>query len=113
MRRLPGRRMRLLEVIDLADMPGCVGELETDALAMPAGRKPPALVDGNWISPNKDDHHLRHNLYLGYDDLASAAFWCHRKNIGFRRVNFNAGGASCGVPARNSVAEYRTFKCPL
>jgi hypothetical protein len=32
--------MRLLEVIDLADMPGRMGELEADALAMPAGRKP-------------------------------------------------------------------------
>ena len=35
--------MRLLEMIDLADMPGRMGELEADALAMPAGRKPAAL----------------------------------------------------------------------
>lgn len=36
---LPGLRMRLLEVIDLADMLGRVGQLEADALAMPAGRE--------------------------------------------------------------------------
>jgi hypothetical protein len=49
--------MRLLEVIDLADMPGRMGELEADALAMPAGRKPAALVTscgmsawaGSWV----------------------------------------------------------------
>ena len=35
--------MRLLEVIDFPDMPGRVRELEGDAPAMPAGRKPPAL----------------------------------------------------------------------
>ena len=34
MERLPGRRMRLLEVIDLADMLGSVRGLEGDALAM-------------------------------------------------------------------------------
>jgi hypothetical protein len=36
--------MRLLEVIDLADMLGGVRELEADALAVPAGRKAPALI---------------------------------------------------------------------
>ena len=35
--------MRLLEMVDLADMPGRVGELEADALAMAAGRETPAL----------------------------------------------------------------------
>jgi hypothetical protein len=35
--------MRLVEMIDLADMPGRMGELEADALAMPAGRKATAL----------------------------------------------------------------------
>ena len=41
--------MRLLEVIDLADMPGGMGELETDALAMPAGRKAAALDHGDLV----------------------------------------------------------------
>ena len=40
--RLSGRRMRLLEMVDLADMLGRMRELETDALAMPAGREAPA-----------------------------------------------------------------------
>ena len=35
--------MCLLKVVDLTDMLGCMGELERDALAMPARRKPPAL----------------------------------------------------------------------
>ena len=34
--------MRLLEMVDLADMLGRMRELETDALAMPAGREAPA-----------------------------------------------------------------------
>src|SRR5271165_1527106 len=33
------RRMRLLEIVDLADMLRRTGELETDDLAMPAGPK--------------------------------------------------------------------------
>jgi hypothetical protein len=41
--KLRRRRMRLVEMIDLADMPGRMGELEADALAMPAGRKATAL----------------------------------------------------------------------
>jgi hypothetical protein len=36
------RRMRLFEMIDLADMLCSMSELEPDALAMPAGRKAPA-----------------------------------------------------------------------
>ncbi|MBV8737743.1 MAG: hypothetical protein JO007_10890 [Alphaproteobacteria bacterium] len=48
---LPGRRMRLLEVIDFADMLGRMGELEADALAVPAGRKP---------APFDDRHFVRH-----------------------------------------------------
>ena len=35
--------MCLLEMVDLPDMPGRMGELEADAFAMPAGRKPAAL----------------------------------------------------------------------
>jgi|SRR5215831_10309039 len=35
--------MRLRELVDLADMPGGMRELEADALAVPAGRKAPAL----------------------------------------------------------------------
>src|SRR5215472_16079390 len=41
--RLSGRRLRLLELAGLADMPGGMRELEADALAVPAGRKAPAL----------------------------------------------------------------------
>src|SRR5690349_5025711 len=41
--------MRLLEMIDLADMPGGVRELEPDALAMPAGRKAPALDHRHFV----------------------------------------------------------------
>ena len=41
--------MRLLEVIDLADMPGRMGELEADALAMRAGRKPAALDHRDFV----------------------------------------------------------------
>jgi hypothetical protein len=37
--RLSGRRMRLLEMVDLADMLRRMGELEGYSLAMPAGRK--------------------------------------------------------------------------
>ena len=47
MERFPGWRMRLLKVIDFVDMLGRVRELETDALAMPAGRKAPALDHGD------------------------------------------------------------------
>jgi hypothetical protein len=36
--------MRLFEMIDLADMPGGMGELEPDAFAMPAGRKRRPLI---------------------------------------------------------------------
>jgi hypothetical protein len=43
MERLTGRRMRLLEVIDFADMLCRVRELEGDALAMAAGRKAAAF----------------------------------------------------------------------
>jgi hypothetical protein len=35
--------MRLFEMVDLADMLARMGELEADALAMPAGWKAPAL----------------------------------------------------------------------
>jgi hypothetical protein len=35
--------MRLFEMINLSDMLGRMRELEPDALAMPAGRKAPAL----------------------------------------------------------------------
>jgi hypothetical protein len=41
--------MRLLEVIDLADMLGCMRELEADALAMTAGRKAPAFDEGDLV----------------------------------------------------------------
>jgi hypothetical protein len=41
--------MRLLEMVDLADMPGGMGELEADALAMPAGRKAAALDHGYFV----------------------------------------------------------------
>jgi hypothetical protein len=37
--RLSGRGMRLLEMVDLRDMLGRMGELEGYSLAMPAGRK--------------------------------------------------------------------------
>jgi hypothetical protein len=37
--RLSGRRVRLLEVIDLADMLRRMRQLEADALTIPAGRK--------------------------------------------------------------------------
>jgi len=40
---LPRRRTRLVEMIDLADMLGGMSEFEPDALAVPAGRKAPAL----------------------------------------------------------------------
>src|SRR5690349_8769968 len=43
LKRLPGWRMRLLEMVDLANMPSRKRELEADALALPAARKPPAL----------------------------------------------------------------------
>src|SRR5438034_389668 len=41
--------MRLFEMIDLADMPGRMSELEADALAMAAGRKAPALYHGDLV----------------------------------------------------------------
>ena len=41
--------MRLLEVVDLADMLGGMGELEADALAMPACREPPAVNHRNLV----------------------------------------------------------------
>src|ERR1700758_861225 len=44
---LAGRRMRLLEVIDFADMPRGMSQLESDALAMPAGREAPAFDHGD------------------------------------------------------------------
>src|ERR1700751_4353092 len=56
---LPDRRMRLLEMVDLADMLGRMGDLERDALAMPAGRAAPTLdhrhlvrhsrMRGSWV----------------------------------------------------------------
>jgi hypothetical protein len=36
-------------MVDLADMLGCMGELEADALAMPAGWKAPALDYGHLV----------------------------------------------------------------
>jgi hypothetical protein len=47
--RLLSRRMRLLEMVDLADMLGRMGGLEADALAMPAGWKAPALDYGHLV----------------------------------------------------------------
>src|SRR5207248_10239404 len=41
--------MRLFEMIDLADMPGRMSELEADALAMAAGRKASALYHGDLV----------------------------------------------------------------
>jgi hypothetical protein len=46
---LSGRRMRLLEVIDLADMLRRMAELEADAFAMPARRKAPAFDHGYFV----------------------------------------------------------------
>jgi hypothetical protein len=62
--------MRLLEMIDLADMLGCMGKLKADALAMPAGRKAAALyhrdlmrhVGMSRIVGNRLDAGLRHDL---------------------------------------------------
>jgi hypothetical protein len=64
------QRMRLFEMIDLADMSGGMGELEPDTLAMPAGRKAPALdhrhlvrhVHMRGIVGDRVDAGLRHNL---------------------------------------------------
>jgi hypothetical protein len=41
--------MRLLDVVDLANMPGRMAELEADALAMLAARKAPALDEGHFV----------------------------------------------------------------
>jgi hypothetical protein len=41
--------MRLLELIDFADMLGRMRELEGDTLAMPAGWKAPALDHGDLV----------------------------------------------------------------
>jgi hypothetical protein len=57
-------------MINLADMPGGMGELEPDALAMPAGRKAPALdhrhlvrhVGMRGIVGDRVDAGLRHDL---------------------------------------------------
>src|SRR5689334_11825833 len=56
---LSGGRMRLLEVLDFADMLGRMGELEGDALTVPTGRETPAFdrrdlvrhvgVRGSWV----------------------------------------------------------------
>jgi hypothetical protein len=40
---LPDRRTRLLEMVNLADMLGRMGDFERDAFAMPAGREAPTL----------------------------------------------------------------------
>jgi hypothetical protein len=47
--RLPGRRMRLLELVDLADMLRRVREPEADALSVRAGRETPALDRRNLV----------------------------------------------------------------
>jgi hypothetical protein len=68
--RLSGSGMRLLELVDLADVPGGMSKLEADALAMPAGRKTPALdrrylvrhVRMHGIVGNRVDAGLRHDL---------------------------------------------------
>jgi len=57
-------------MINLADMPSGMGELEPDALAMPAGRKAPALdhrhlvrhVGMRGIVGDRVDAGLRHDL---------------------------------------------------
>jgi hypothetical protein len=49
------RRMRLFEMIDLADMLCSMSELEPDPLAMPAGWKAPAL----------DHRHLVRHVGMG------------------------------------------------
>src|SRR2546423_2248317 len=41
--------MRLFEMVDLSDMPGGMGALEADALAMAAGRKAPGLDHRNLV----------------------------------------------------------------
>src|SRR5260370_25546594 len=70
--------MRLLEMVDLADMLRRMGELEADPLAMPAGRKPAALdhrdlvrhVGMRGIMRNRVDAGLR-------DDLSGLEFLRH------------------------------------
>jgi hypothetical protein len=63
--------MRLLdEMVDLADMLRRIGEFEGGALAVAAGRKPPAVDDGNvvrhvgmeWIMGDLVDAGLRDDL---------------------------------------------------
>jgi hypothetical protein len=64
------RRMRLLEVIDFADMLSRMGELEADAFAMPAGRKAPAFDNRHFVRhvgmrgivPDRVDAGLRHDF---------------------------------------------------
>src|SRR5437016_3150648 len=77
-KKLLRRRMRLLEMVDLADMLRCMGELKADALAMSAGRKAPALdhrdlvrhVGMRGIMRNRVDAGLR-------DDLSGLEFLRH------------------------------------
>ena len=81
--RLLRRRMRLLEMVDLADMLRRMGELEADALAMPAGRKPAALdhrdlvrhVGMRGIMRNRVDAGLRDDL-AGSEFLRTAGLRC-------------------------------------
>jgi hypothetical protein len=66
-------------MIDLADMPGRMGELEADALAMPAGRKAPALDHRDLVRHVGMRGIVGNCLHAGLrDDLARPEFLRHR-----------------------------------
>jgi hypothetical protein len=78
MERLPGRRMRLLEMVDLADMLRRMGKLETDALAVPAGRETPAFNHGDLVGHVGVRRIVRDGVDAGLrHDLARLEFLRH------------------------------------
>jgi hypothetical protein len=73
----PGRRMRLLEVIDLTDVLGPVGELEGDSFTVAAGREAPALYDRHFMRHLSVERVVRDRVDAGLrDDIARSVFLC-------------------------------------
>jgi hypothetical protein len=81
--------MRLVEVVDFADMLGRMGQLEADTPAMPAGREAPALDDGHLV-PHVGMHRIvRDPIDTGLrHDLARLLFLRHVVPLGitYRRL---------------------------
>src|SRR5215510_9165403 len=101
--------MRLVEIVDLADMPGWMSELEGHALAMPAGRKTPALDHCNLVRHVGMPRIMGDRVDAGLrDDLAGLVFLSHscppRQTYSRFAKRSSTKPRSCGGPKQKRPA---------